>query len=1032
MKVWGRLAVVAVALVGGDAAAIKAWWGSHPVWAAAGAVVWAAIVGAGSLLVKAVQKPADQRLEQFGSAADRALARKLSKYGDRYRRYMASKARFMNIAGLATPGLANPELNDVFVDVGLEHRLPDMAARSVVPLSRPDTDHRFSIWTRLGQPTPSVLVVLGAPGSGKTTLLRHVSGRLAGMEKQRRPLPVLLELRDHVGKIVSDSQISLAALIRSALPDSLGTEPPAWWQAQLKNGRCVVLLDGLDEVANATQRRALSQWIAAQIEAFHDCDYVITSRPHGYASTVAIPGAVVLETQPFTGEQVSKFLHAWYRADERVSTGQSGPDVDLLADEKADELVRLLGAHSGLNDLKANPLLLTMIANVHRHRGALPGSRAELYKELCEVMLWRRAEAKRMTSAISGVAKERVLAALAFHLMELGMRDSPREQVLDLFEVHLKRLDGHRSADGFLEDITANGLLIEREHGVVSFAHLTIQEYLASTQVPTAKFLAARVKDSWWRETTLLYIARGGDADQIVAACIEQETVDALSLAFESARGDTPLAATLRHRLTDLEEEAFDRRTSPSHRRLIAAVLADRYLRSGASRQESRLLPPVPAALYRLFTMDTNAPSPDGRVADSGFGDFPVTGVSAEGVAAFQEWFAYITNSHTLRIPTFDELDDSANTPANVWGVHPDGTVRLWTAPGETPADQVSTEQIIAAVADDVERWDLCNLILNIQAEADIEDIYRVLARRLADVGISTSYRPGTPIPPLPLRTVGGIALSPTADAPHRDSGSALTMKRAAKSGRDRTRPEKEFAAIVSRTRQPLQLIASAETSADIRRSAINELRSFVASSHGFPIPLQETHSRRAVDHVIDYRIADALTQVTSHESPVPGYLSHPGLWRLIVQSIESPRIRRPLVEVVADTERSRGSSSLRLARTLISEAFETRPTDRYSCTLPGEIFMPVRADSRNDGDVTNWIYQRYLTLMSDTAPIRAEEASGLRMASVAAALEVDKLKPPISQKSWRTLGNVVIGLTVRQERAKNPESLEHLILAHD
>ncbi|MEU7661934.1 hypothetical protein AB0B60_26120, partial [Streptomyces lincolnensis] len=32
----------------------------------------------------------------------------------------------------------------------------------------------------------------------------------------------------------------------------------------------------------------------------------------------------------------------------------------------------------------ANPLLLTMIANVHRYRGQLPGSRAELYAEMCD------------------------------------------------------------------------------------------------------------------------------------------------------------------------------------------------------------------------------------------------------------------------------------------------------------------------------------------------------------------------------------------------------------------------------------------------------------------------------------------------------------------------------------------------------------------------------------------------------------------------------------------------------------------------
>ncbi len=47
---------------------------------------------------------------------------------------------------------------------------------------------------------------------------------------------------------------------------------------------------------------------------------------------------------------------------------------------------RLDGA-PGLYDLTVNPLLLTMIATVHRYRGALPGSRVDLNGEICQVML---------------------------------------------------------------------------------------------------------------------------------------------------------------------------------------------------------------------------------------------------------------------------------------------------------------------------------------------------------------------------------------------------------------------------------------------------------------------------------------------------------------------------------------------------------------------------------------------------------------------------------------------------------------------
>ena len=36
--------------------------------------------------------------------------------------------------------------------------------------------------------------------------------------------------------------------------------------------------------------------------------------------------------------------------------------------------------------MAVNPLLLTMIATVHRRGNVLPGKRVELYKEICQVL----------------------------------------------------------------------------------------------------------------------------------------------------------------------------------------------------------------------------------------------------------------------------------------------------------------------------------------------------------------------------------------------------------------------------------------------------------------------------------------------------------------------------------------------------------------------------------------------------------------------------------------------------------------------
>ena len=86
--------------------------------------------------------------------------------------------------------------------------------------------------------------------------------------------------------------------------------------------------------------------------------------------------------------------------------------VRIQASESAAGLLKLLRDNPALYDLTVNPLLLTMIATVHRYRGALPGSRADLYGEICQVMLSRRIQAKNLPELLPWPAKHKLLDTL--------------------------------------------------------------------------------------------------------------------------------------------------------------------------------------------------------------------------------------------------------------------------------------------------------------------------------------------------------------------------------------------------------------------------------------------------------------------------------------------------------------------------------------------------------------------------------------------------------------------------------------------
>ena len=175
---------------------------------------------------------------------------------------------------------------------------------------------------------------------------------------------------------------------------------------------------------------------------------------------------------------------------------------------KRTDLLERLAAAPALYDLTVNPLLLTMIANVHRYRGALPGSRADLYSEICQVMLYRRHQAKRQQPAIEipGPDKETLLARLAFTMMTSRTRDLQRAQIFAALEPHLARLPGAVTGEDFLADVANNGLLVEREHHLYTFAHHTFGEYLAARYIAAAnstEVLIENVQEPWWRETAL-------------------------------------------------------------------------------------------------------------------------------------------------------------------------------------------------------------------------------------------------------------------------------------------------------------------------------------------------------------------------------------------------------------------------------------------------------------------------------------------------------------------------------------------------
>ena len=512
----------------------------------------------------------------------KAWRQRTSDFEDKYYQRLIYICRNYETQGLDKDRVL--KLQQVFVPLKISQKSlikisPDLIQKLPEKLSKQQDIGEFLVWMSQDS-TLQRLAILGAPGSGKTTLLRYLTLIYANRQQRKllhprapKLIPVLLYLRDVREDIVKNPQLSLAILIDTWVQRLQTIEPlkspPDWFANKLKRNECLILLDGLDEIAEEQERRQVSQWVDRQMREYPETAFILTSRPLGYQSARLQQDVTVLEVQPFTLKQVQQFIRSWYLETEVRNQGNNHDlGVREEAKQQADDLIERIRNSPPLAAMAVNPLLLTMIATVHRRGSALPGKRVELYKEICQVLLEKRQRAKHIPDLLTALQKQSVLQRLALILMHHKTRSFRLSQVSALLKKRLASVSSDTlPPKEFLKQTReVSGLLIAKEEGIYEFAHLSFQEYLASVEIKESNQeprLTNVLKDpkqlSWWAETIRLYAAQG-DSSEIVQAIIQAPTVDALALAFDCLEEGKSIAPAVRQELENLLDEGLEAR----------------------------------------------------------------------------------------------------------------------------------------------------------------------------------------------------------------------------------------------------------------------------------------------------------------------------------------------------------------------------------------------------------------------------------------------------------------------------------------
>ncbi|WP_414577007.1 NACHT domain-containing protein [Anabaena sp. CCY 9402-a] len=253
--------------------------------------------------MKALEAKAEEKGKQAGELiakqADELpnkFIKKISGFQNQYKKLLVDFYCDYKTEGFRI-GLPVLNLQDVFVPLKVDTgNLENISGAMVSRQHTSQHSEHQEIWDFLAaisqQNSYRCMAVIAPPGYGKTTLLKHLTLTYAknGYGKYKAPqfLPILLYLRDIREAITSQQPPTLPELITNHLknePAFAELKPQTdWFNQQLKNGKCLVMLDGLDEVADSSERLQVSEWVNKQMATYRQTAFIITSRPYGYSS----------------------------------------------------------------------------------------------------------------------------------------------------------------------------------------------------------------------------------------------------------------------------------------------------------------------------------------------------------------------------------------------------------------------------------------------------------------------------------------------------------------------------------------------------------------------------------------------------------------------------------------------------------------------------------------------------------------------------------------------------------------------------
>ena len=349
------------------------------------------------------------------------------------------------------------------------------------------------------------------------------------------------------------------------------------------NGRALIILDGLDEIIDPVDRREIRDQIERfVIDSVEDPEnrqafapwstmsdkldgnpslpwwkspqpsfpavaggnqVIITSRIAGYRASVLRGEFTHFVIEPLDDDSINTFCQKWCLSVERFLARQSDSpisddEVEEHASREAKSLTEIIFQNKGVRKLASNPLLLTVLALLHRENSHLPAHRIRLYKQAVKALidtretnideaqaadflgpfaLWLH-ENQPTGLATEGELQERISEGLArWHGLD------PKEPLPGKYKKEIESF--------IMQAREQSGLIVARGEGLYGFLHLSFQEYFVAIELTRNPFSVVENIRNYlhrprWVEPLVLAIAYISDTQRGLLKSVLESILD--------------------------------------------------------------------------------------------------------------------------------------------------------------------------------------------------------------------------------------------------------------------------------------------------------------------------------------------------------------------------------------------------------------------------------------------------------------------------------------------------------------------------